>query len=139
MLGCCHRFIRWNSFPGSTQVTADVAAGVDLTPAPWQLEKFTKLGLKSQSAALEAAFGRGTAALGPLPSGVDPRALSAALILCANSPRDLKDSSPHADQVKAGAFALLAEYLRLSLAGLQLDAAADRVRVICTNITQRMY
>jgi len=93
-------------------------------PEGWQLERLAALGLPQSDSVVHVAVGRGTAALGLLPSGVDPRLRTAAAVLCATKACDLKDDlSP----VQAASLGLLAAYVSLTLSKLGLYLPEDLV------------
>lgn len=116
-------------FGGVVQELIKSATGREQSLTGWQKQLLLQARLIGDSANRGITVGKGSAASGKLPMGVDARLIMAARILCSPSPEAAQGSGQDskASRSTAAALVLIHQYLRLLFSGLGLDAIRDQV------------
>lgn len=113
----------------TVQEILESATGKEQVLTSWQKQRLLKARVIGDNADKDIAVGRGTAALGDLPFGVDPRLILAARVICSPSEAASRraDTNCPPQQEAAAAFVLVYQYLQMVFSGLGLDAIREQV------------
>eukprot|EP00892_Ulva_mutabilis_P009932 jgi/Ulvmu1/7310/UM035_0099.1 len=108
----------------------ELATGNKPSLAGWQKQLLLQARLIGDNANKAITVGRGSAASGELPMGIDPRLIVAARVVCASSAAQASAKSATANTSTAAALVLIHQYLQMLFSGLGLDATQDQSRTL---------